>query len=167
MEEKIKKINEDIDRQIEELKKGLIEEPTYEDTKNGTWSEKWNKAYKVNSPIKREIDSLELKKIKAYCNNHMYSDVEPYEVVKVVSHQTIEVRPMIAEKDESVKMEYIAGGFAGHCVNNHAQKWFYKSNEEAEVIRLRWSKANNQWQQGKYNRFRMSDNPYKFYDYNF
>ena len=37
-----------------------------------------------------------------YANHYMYTDVEPYEVVRVVSEKTIEIRAMKAERDESV-----------------------------------------------------------------
>jgi hypothetical protein len=42
-----------------------------------------------------------------YANHYMYSDVEPYEVIRVVSEKTIEIRAMKAERDESCIQEVV------------------------------------------------------------
>jgi hypothetical protein len=62
-----------------------------------------------------------------HANHSGWSDVHPYEIVRVVSPKTIEIRVMDAELDKNWKPEIIAGGFAGHCTNQGAQKWDYKS----------------------------------------
>ena len=107
------------------------------------------------------------KEIKKYCNFHGYSDVDPFEVVRVISEQTVEIRKM---KTEQIKFptEYHAGGFGGHYADNYGgQDYKYISDESYPIERIRWSKANGKWQQGKYSTFYMSDQPYKHYDYNF
>jgi len=101
-----------------------------------------------------------------YANHHGYSDVNPFEVVKVISDKTIEVREMNAERDDSVKMEFHVGGFSAHCSNQRDQKWFITSDESAPVIRIRLSK-NRGWKDKNGRRFMMADAPVKFYDYNF
>lgn len=113
----------------------------------------------------RAEETKRLKQIKKYCNHYMYTDVEPYEVVRVISEQTVEVRPMKTTLTRAPK-EFHRGGFLGHFSDNRAQEYEYESLPEADVIRIRWSKANRRWQKGG-NKFLMSDNPYKFYDYNF
>jgi hypothetical protein len=100
-----------------------------------------------------------------YANQYGYSDVYPFEVVKVISDKTIEIREMDAERDESVKLECVAGGFAGHCVNQRDQKWFISSNPENSIIRLRLGKLG--WKDKHGRRFKLSDKPIKFHDYNF
>lgn len=100
-----------------------------------------------------------------YANQYGYSDVYPFEVVKVISDKTIEVREMDAERDESVKLEFHAGGFSAHCSNQHEQKWFIKSNPENPVIRIRLSKKG--WKDKHGRKFDLRDHPTKFYDYNF
>lgn len=52
-----------------------------------------------------------------YANHLGYSDVNPYEVVRVISDKTIEIREMNAERDDSVKMEFVVGGFSAICTN--------------------------------------------------
>lgn len=101
-----------------------------------------------------------------YANQYGYSDVNPYEVVREVSGKTLEVRAMEYERDESVKLEWVVGGFAGHCVNQRDQKWFYSSNEENPVIRIRLSKS-GVWKDKYGNKYDLADKPYKFHDYNF
>lgn len=100
-----------------------------------------------------------------YANHYGYSDVNPYEVVRVISDKTIEIREMDAERDESVKLEWEIGGFCAHCSNQRDQKWFIKSNPENQVIRIRLGKQG--WKDKHGRRFGLSDQPVKFYDYNF
>ncbi len=100
-----------------------------------------------------------------YANHLGYSDVTPYEVIRVVSDKTLEVREMNCERDESVKMEFVVGGFAGHCVNQRDQKWHISSDESSPVIRIRLGKRG--WKDAHGRRFDVSDKPVKFYDYNF
>ena len=101
-----------------------------------------------------------------YANHYGYSDVTPYEVVRWVSDKTVEVREMEAERDDSVKLEWLPGGFAGHFVNQRDQKWHIKSNESNPVIRIRLS-AKKGWRDKHGRRFGLSHNPVKFYDHNF
>jgi len=100
-----------------------------------------------------------------YANLHGYSDVYPYEIIRVVSGKTIEVRAMEAELDPTWKPDITPGGFAGHCNNNRSQRHTYKSNPEAKVTRIRLQK-NGSWK-SKGGRHILSATPYKFYDYNF
>jgi hypothetical protein len=100
-----------------------------------------------------------------FCNRIGYSDVTPFEIVRVISDKTIEIREMDAERD--FQPEFIPGGFAGHCTNNseNEQKWIIKSNPENPIIRCRLQK-NGQWKSA-YGRHTIDDKPRKFYDYNF
>ena len=100
-----------------------------------------------------------------YANQYGYSDVTPFEVIRVISDKTIEIREMDAERDDSVKMEFHVGGFSAHCSNQRDQKWFIKSDETAPVIRIRLGK--NGWKDKHGRRFALADEPVKFYDYNF
>ena len=104
--------------------------------------------------------------MKAYANHIGYSDVNPYEVIRVVTDKTIEIREMTAERDDSVKMEFHPGGFSAHCSNQHNQKWFIKSDETAPIQRIRLHK-NGTWKNKHGQRFSLNDQPVKFYDYNF
>ena len=98
-----------------------------------------------------------------FANMIGYSDVEPYEVVRVISDKTIEIRGMDYQQD--FKPEFEVGGFSAVCVNNYAQKWTYESNTSNPVIRIRLGKKG--WKDSWGRRFKLSDKPIKFYDYNF
>jgi len=100
-----------------------------------------------------------------HANHSGWSDVHPYEIVRVVSPKTIEIRVMDAELDENWKPEIIAGGFAGHCTNQGSQKWVYKSNPEYTVIRARQRKDGHFYSAN--GRHILSKSPRKFHDYNF
>jgi len=102
---------------------------------------------------------------KKYANRYGYSDVTPFEVVRAISEKTIEVREMDATRDESVALEWLPGGFAGHCINQYRQKWIITSNKENPVIRLRLNRKG--WQDKYGSHYTLSDCPSRFYDYNF
>lgn len=94
----------------------------------------------------------------------MYSDVQPYEVIRVISEKTIEIRAMSAELDAEWKPKFDVGGFVGHCTNQKTQKWIITSSSDP-VIRMRKQK-NGTWK-SIYGRHKLSDEPVKVYDYNF
>jgi hypothetical protein len=100
-----------------------------------------------------------------------YSDVRPYEIIRVVSDKCIEIRAMNAERSADWKPEFIVGGFAGHCTNNSQQRWDYSSNPEREIIRIRLCKRGKcgatMWRDKYKCEYRLSDHPVNHYDYNF
>jgi hypothetical protein len=100
-----------------------------------------------------------------YANQFGYSDIEPFEVVRVISEKTIEVREMDAERDASVKLDFHVGGFSAHCSNQHDQRWVITSNPTNPVVRIRLGKQG--WKSADGRRFKLDDAPCKFYDYNF
>ena len=101
-----------------------------------------------------------------YANQIGYSDINPFEIVRKISDKTYEVREMNAQRDDSVSLEFIPGGFSAHCRNQNDQKWFISSDETSPVVRIRLSK-NSGWQDKYGRKFRLADEPTKFYDYNF
>jgi len=99
--------------------------------------------------------------------NHLgYSDINPYEVIRVISEKTIDVREMKAELDPSYKPEFVPGGFSVICLNDGKQKWIIESDESKPVKRIRLSK-NKGWQDAHGHRFKLADRPVKYYDHNF
>lgn len=100
-------------------------------------------------------------KIRKYCNLWLYSDVIPFEVVRVQNSRRVWVREMDTVQTVTPK-SFIQGGFTAYCADNGAQRYEYISNTERPVICLRLGK--NGWSGGAY---KMADKPVKFYDYNF
>lgn len=101
-----------------------------------------------------------------YANHHSYSDITPYEVIKVVSEKTIKVRRMKYELLNGQDLKFHVGGFVANCSNQREQEYTYSSDESEDVISLRLHKDGLYYD--KYgNRHRLSDKPIRFYDYNF
>jgi len=100
-----------------------------------------------------------------YANHLGWTDVDPYEVVRVVSEKTIEIREMDTERDESVTMNFVAGGFSAICTNDREQKWHITSNPANPVIRIRYGKKG--WKDAHGRKFVLAEVPHKYYDYNF
>ena len=80
---------------------------------------------------------------------------------------------MITERSNREDDVVVPGGFCAHTSHPKGQLWLYESDEKAEVVTMTLRK-NNVWQfRGqKTSRTggcsgRLSDEPYKYYDYNF
>jgi hypothetical protein len=100
-----------------------------------------------------------------YANRIGYSQVYPYEIIRVISDKTIEVREMEALPDPNWKPRILPGGFAGHCENQYEQTWIIVSNTKNPVIRIR-KRKDGQWYSNM-GRHVFEDKPRYFYDYNF
>ncbi len=94
-----------------------------------------------------------------------YSDIVPFEVVRVISAKTIEIREMDAKLVEGWKPEIVIGGFVGHCTNNNTQEYTYSTREGSPIVRARLQK-NGKWK-SIHGEHRLADKPKRFYDYNF
>lgn len=100
-----------------------------------------------------------------YANHLGYSDVNPFEIIRRVSDKTLEVRSMRAERDPNWKPDFVPGGFCGTVVNQRDQQWFISSDSQGTVVRIRLGKQG--WKDRHGRRYELSDEPVKFYDYNF
>jgi len=101
-----------------------------------------------------------------YANYHGYSDIHPYEVVKKISDKTLEIRKMNAEQDPTWNPIWEVGGFAGHCANSAEQRWIITSDENLRTLRIRLHK-DGVWRDRYGSKYRLSEKPRRFYDYNF
>lgn len=101
-----------------------------------------------------------------YANHYGYSDIRPFEVVRVVSDKCLEIREMAAERDQSgPKLNFEIGGFFAHCTNQRDQQWVIKSDESAPTTRIRLGKDG--WKDSSGGKYKLADKPVKFYDFNF
>jgi len=98
--------------------------------------------------------------IGKYLNYYGWSDVHPMgKIIGVRKSSILVLAHVSAVRDENVKMEYIPGGFAGHCVNNHQQKWIFTVDEsQTTEVRLSAKLLKNH---------KIENFPNSFYDYNF
>jgi hypothetical protein len=115
---------------------------------------------------KRALRRAEAAVIRPFAAQILHSDVRPYEVVRTVSTSTLEIREMDAELDPAFKPIMVPGGFAGHTTNSREQKWLYSPRLDAETIRIRLHK-DGVWRSAHGDRYRLTDTPQKYHDYNF
>jgi len=98
--------------------------------------------------------------IGKYINQVLWSDVNPVgKIVGIKGKTKVLIQPVEAGPNKS-KMEWISGGFAGHCVNQYEQEYdFVEVGEVFEASISNSSLRSRYW--------RIGDSPRKFYDYNF
>ena len=101
-----------------------------------------------------------------YLNRHLFTDVFPFEVVRVISEKTVEIREMIATLDPEWKRDFVPGGFFGHTRNNESQRYLFSRNVDAPILRARLTKSGVWSVQGEA-RYVASDSPRRFNDFNF
>jgi len=107
-----------------------------------------------------------MKTNKEYANHRGWTDVNPFEVLTTTpSGKTKTIQAMDSERKESYKPEFIAGGFAGHCVNQADQEWNITSNKNGLTLKIRLGKKG--WKDKGGARYSIEDKPVKYYDYNF
>jgi hypothetical protein len=104
-------------------------------------------------------------KVGLFANFVGWSDQDPYEIVNIISKKTIEIRAMDTSKNKT-KMKFVANGSARYCKNNYDQEYDYSSNEENPIVRIRLHK-DGVWNTSTGLRHFISEEPIKFWDYNF
>ena len=101
-----------------------------------------------------------------YANQIGYSDITPFEVVRVVSDKCLEVRSMKFALLNISDLVFHAGGFAAHCSNMAAQKWDITPDAEGYVFKIRKNKLGT-WKSKHGDVYSVSDQPWRQYDFNF
>ena len=96
----------------------------------------------------------------------LYTDIEPYTVIERKGKR-IKLQKAKATLDPNYKPERIAGGFAGHCINNHDQKWIITANPNGAIIEGYLGNDNEWYEKGSNRRTIISQGYVKFHDYNF
>lgn len=92
------------------------------------------------------------------------TDKRPYETTRVINEGHLQVREMKATKGDW-EMEWHKGGFAGHVANQDEQKWIIESDEQGYSTFIILSDTG--WHDALGFRYVMTEQPVKFYDYNF
>lgn len=130
------------------------------------YEERWNipwqndqRAIWENEQMLKWFDELEVGDHAHVCH---YSDISPVTVV-ARTPKTITVRFDKAERDESWKPEWVAGGFSAICTNIDKQRWNITEdpNGKVEVFRMRKVGWRNRSDEKLYPEWK------KYYDYNF
>lgn len=102
---------------------------------------------------------------KLYATHYAYTDVNPYEVIKIVSDNCLEVRAMNHENDPNDMPQFIPGGFSAICT--HYGSRIITSDPENRVIRIRRRKNDPTRWVHKGLRFKLDTEPHAYYDHNF
>ena len=98
--------------------------------------------------------------IGKYINQVLWSDVNPVgKIVGIKGKTKVIIQPVVAGPNQA-KMEYVPGGFAGHCVNQDDQH--YDFFEQGDTFELTLSNASM-----KRGFICIHERPHKHYDYNF
>ena len=104
-----------------------------------------------------------------YVNRVMFSDIDPFEIVRVISERTLEVRRMNATLTEisanAIREGMAVGGFAAHLPEDVKQEYVYTSDVNAPTFKI-YRRKDGRYYNGCL-KYVLSDSPYKNYDYNF
>ena len=109
-----------------------------------------------------------------FANRHGYSDVTPYEIIRIVSDKCLEIRAMVTSENKT-PLHFEVGGFSAHCTNQTAQEYEYTRDPINPIKRIRLNKvgtlrgaeANLVWKDKFGRDYLISEEPEKFYDFNF
>ena len=117
---------------------------------------------KINNIEKEVADVL-------YLNEILHSDVNPYEVVEMITPNKWVVRELDAtlkpEARKNIQDSFCPGGFAGH-VDNDYQEWDIRVNENNPLITVYRGKKNKYFKIGSMP-MSLTLAPIKIYDFNF
>lgn len=117
---------------------------------------------KINNIEKEVADVL-------YLNEILHSDVNPYEVVEMITPNKWVVRELDAtlkpEARKNIQESFCPGGFVGH-VDNDYQEWDIRVNEKNPLITVYRGKKNKYFKIGSMP-MTMTLSPIKIYDFNF
>lgn len=101
-----------------------------------------------------------------YANQIGYSDITPFEVIRVVSDKCLEVRSMNYTQTNRDEMVFHVGGFAAHCSNQADQKWDITPDAEGYVFKIR-KNVRGTWKSKHGDTFAVEAQPRRRYDFNF
>lgn len=107
----------------------------------------------------------------------VWTDCEAYTIIKRTA-TTMTLQEDKATMSPNFKPEFVAGGFAGHCVNQGDQTYTYEADPAGPTIKVslrRWTDEEGNerrlWKKVGTGKFERGGNVYpgrsKFHDYNF
>ena len=177
---KIKALLKEIDSQITIYRKEIEELRTSSNKNSESLQELTLKQKNIKEELmllreKRDefmskIDSIEKELADVlYLNEMLYSDVNPYEVVEMITPNKWVIRELDTalkpEARKNIHESFCPGGFAGH-VDNDCQEWDITVNEKNPLITVFRGRKNKYFKIGGMP-MSMTLSPIKIYDFNF
>lgn len=135
----------------------------------------WSKICKPNKDmiesLQKEAEYCRIRSLeRIYCNRHLYSDIQPYEVIEVLSDTRLRLRSMNYTMDSGcmkrLNESFKPGGFMGNF-DNSVQEWVCSSDETGIVIEVRKHKDGHFYEANNCIPYVLSDKPRRFRDFNF
>ena len=127
-------------------------------------SKEWSEACRESSKLKERARKLVrdfTPVVGEGATLHWYTDANAFTIISVSASG----KSFKMQQDEAIRKtdpEFIPGGFAGHCVNNHSIEYDYNRDTEGTVRTVRMTKRG--WMsKGQ----RVSSGRHEHYDYNF
>ena len=107
---------------------------------------------------------------KFYCNRHLYSDIQPYEVIEVLSDTRLKLRRMNYVQTngsvERLRRSFEPSGFCGHF-DNSVQEWICTPDEKGIVVEVRQRKDGHFYEANDSIPYVLCDEPRRYRDFNF
>lgn len=101
-----------------------------------------------------------------FANQIGYSDITPFEVIRIVSDKCLEVRSMKYDQTNKEDMVFHAGGFTAHCSNQNDQKWEIQPDADGYVFKIR-KNVRGTWKDKHGGTYAVEKQPRRRYDFNF
>jgi hypothetical protein len=110
--------------------------------------------------MKNEKFAVTEELVGKYLNRVLWSDVDPIgKIVGIKGKTKVIVQPVKAGPNKA-KMEYVTGGFAGHCTNMYDQHYDFIEEGDTFVMPLSNSSMKKRF-------ICIHNHPQKHYDFNF
>jgi hypothetical protein len=118
--------------------------------------------------IKEQLKTIDKFNIEDGATAVYYTDRKAFTILSITEKEII-VQEDTARIDPSYKPNIIAGGFAGHCLNNNEQKWICTPNKDGYIESFtkrkngKWVRKGSNMSNGTY----LVAGKHHFHDYNF
>ena len=158
----IKELRESANKNSESLQELTLKQQNIKEELMSLHEKKDEFMSKIDSIEKELADIL-------YLNEMLYSDVNPYEVVEMITPNKWVIRELDTalkpEARKNIHESFCPGGFAGH-VDNDCQEWDITVNEKNPLITVFRGRKNKYFKIGGMP-MSMTLSPIKIYDFNF
>lgn len=121
--------------------------------------------------LQREANHCRIRSLeKFYCNRHLYTDIQPYEVIEVQSDTQLKLRSMNYVQTQGsvdrLRESFEPGGFMGHF-DNSVQEWICTPDPKGITVIVRRHRDGHFYEPNDDIPYVLSDRPVRYRDFNF